>query len=315
MITVFRKIFETLREYYDGKPAMVWWPENPVDVVFGAVLVQGANWKTVDRVLETLRSAGLLDFRRILETTDDQLASLIRPVGFQIKKTKRLKEIAQLFLDRSAGEPESFFARDPETIRNELLAVSGIGAAAADNILLYAGKIPIYMVDPFTTRILVRHGIVSADAKASEIQRLIHNELTPDEEPYGAKLFGEFQSLVVRIGRDFCDKTRPNCDACPLRSFLPDGGLVGLDEKTASAPRRLATASPPPPPIEAKPLDELRLSDIERKIAESLSLEPTSIDEIVQATELPVHIVRATIAILEMRKILRQVEGNRVRRL
>jgi len=39
------------------------------------------------------------------------------------------------------------------------------------------------------------------------------------------------------------------------------------------------------------------------------------IDEIVLSTQLPVHIVRATIAVLQMKKVVCQVEGNQVRRI
>ncbi len=53
---------------------------------------------------------------------------------------------------------------------------------------------------------------------------------------------------------------------------------------------------------------------MERQIVEQLGIEPVPIDSIVQTTGLPIHLVRAKIAILEMRKIVRQVEGNRVRR-
>lgn len=328
-MSIFRRIFETLREYYETKPPQIWWPEDPLEVVVGAVLVQGTNWKSVSGVLETLRERNLLDFRRLRETDDDELATLIRPVGFQAKKTRRLKELAELFLARSGGDTASFFARDPETIRRELLTVSGIGPGTADNMLLYAGKIPVYMVDPFTRRILVRHEIVDGKAKDADIQDLVHRELTPDEEPYGTRLFGDFQALIVRIGRDYCDKSSPACGRCPLAPFLPSNGPRDIEIRTTGPSRRDRPSDAAPPAVvgptrsnpEArpvstpKPIEELGLDDTERKIVERIDSEPVSIDVIVQTTGLPVHLVRATIAILEMRKIVRQVEGNNVRRV
>ena len=56
------------------------------------------------------------------------------------------------------------------------------------------------------------------------------------------------------------------------------------------------------------------LNETERKIVEAIGNEPMPIDEVVSAVQLPVHIVRATIAVLQMKKLVRQVEGNQVKR-
>jgi predicted Rossmann fold nucleotide-binding protein DprA/Smf involved in DNA uptake len=63
-------------------------------------------------------------------------------------------------------------------------------------------------------------------------------------------------------------------------------------------------------PVELPP----DLNETERKIIEAIGNEPMPIDAVVLAVELPVHIVRATIAVLQMKKLVCQVEGNQVRR-
>ncbi len=322
-MSVLREMFEKLQDYYATKPPQNWWPDDPMEVIVGAVLVQGTTWKSVARVLDTLKDRGLLDFQRLLDMDNEELALYIRPAGFHTKKARRLQEISRLFLECDGGDIEQFFARDADVVRRELLTVSGIGPGTADNMLLYAGHVPIYMVDPFTTRLFVRHGIVSPHAGEQEIQELIHRELTPDEEPYGAALFCDFQALVVRVGRDFCAKTEPKCFDCPLQSFLngslPQQNLtspksIGRQTRTTSHARSARPLPPILPPKTPQPVEELDLDVMERQIVEQLGIEPVPIDSIVQTTGLPIHLVRAKIAILEMRKIVRQVEGNRVRR-
>jgi endonuclease-3 related protein len=315
VMSILRQIFETLREYYAAKPDALWWPEDPVEVIIGAILVQGSTWKSVDKVLQEFRAKEWLDFHKIVQKTDEELAPSIRSVGFQTKKAERLKAVAQLILERSGGDLDRYFARDVDLIRRELLSISGIGQGTADNILLYAGHVPIYMVDTFTIRILMRHGIADTHANETQIQELIHRELTPDESPYGAKLFQNMQEFLVRLGRDFCDKSRPDCFHCPLNNYLPEGGAIGLSAKPAPQPRR-APLPPqlvpmqPPPPIETSNLNET-----ERSIVEIIGEQPMPIDDVVLATKLPVHIVRATIAVLQMKKIVCQVEGNQVKRI
>jgi endonuclease-3 related protein len=309
-MSVLRQIFETLREHYADKPYL-WWSDDPLEVIVGAVLVQGSTWKSVGKVIDIMYPQGFMDFEILVQIPDEQLANVIRSVGFQSKKAKRLKALAQLFLEHG-GNIQHFFARDTETVRQELLHVPGIGAGTADNIMLYAGNMPVYMVDIFTIRLMRRHGLVSPTANEREIQALILRELTPDEEPYGADLFKKLQEYVVRLGRDFCDKTQPHCAGCPLRSFLPDGGTsvetsatrkIVSDRALARAERTLAPAS------------IVELSDTERQVLAAIGTDITPIDKLAAATQLPIHIVRATIAMLQMHKCIRQVEGNCVKRI
>ena len=313
-MSIFRTIFDLLHEHYERQPPQAWWPEVPLEVVVGAVLVQGATWRSVDKVLADLRDRNLLDFTRLRELGDTELETLIRSVGFQTKKARRLKDLADLFLDRFDGNLERFFAQDGNTVRKELLSISGIGSGTADNIMLYAGKLPIYMVDAYTVRLLQRHGIIGLTAKESDIQQLIHKELTPDEEPYGTKLFCDFQALVVRLGRDFCYKSQPACDTCPLYELLPPGGAIGIGIRLTSSKSRSLSSTPSPAPSSLPPIEELGLDDRERRIVEIIGDQTMSIDELITASELPAHLVRATIAMLEMRRVVQQVEGNRVRR-
>jgi len=56
------------------------------------------------------------------------------------------------------------------------------------------------------------------------------------------------------------------------------------------------------------------LNDTERKIVEAIGTEPMPIDDVITKVQLPVHLVRATIAVLQMKKLVCQVEGNQVRR-
>lgn len=165
-MSVLRQIFETLREHYADKPYL-WWSDDPLEVIVGAVLVQGSTWKSVDKVIGIMYPQGFMDFEVLVQIPDEQLADVIRSVGFQAKKAKRLKALAKLFLD-CGGTIQHFFARNAETVRQELLQVPDIGAGTADNIMLYAGNMPVYMVDIFTTRLLRRHRLVSPTATTAD---------------------------------------------------------------------------------------------------------------------------------------------------
>jgi endonuclease-3 related protein len=45
------------------------------------------------------------------------------------------------------------FASPAGKLREELLALEGIGPETADSILLYAGQMPVFVVDAYTRRV------------------------------------------------------------------------------------------------------------------------------------------------------------------
>ncbi len=60
---------------------------------------------------------------------------------------------------------------------------------------------------------------------------------------------------------------------------------------------------------------ELRLNDQERQVLEAIAPEPTSIDQVVIASGLPIQRVLATLSVLEMRRLIRRISGNQVARI
>ncbi len=235
-MSILREIHDRLGEFYAGERPMEWWPGDPLEVIVGAILVPGSNWKIVSKILDAIRRDNLLTFHGLRGLDPERLTRLIRPAGFQQRKGDAIRAVLEMIDAESGGDLPRFFARNVETVRGELLAIKGIGTSVADNILLYAGKLPVYMVDPFTVRVLTRHGIVPHGTKEAEIQRVVHQELTHDDEtaPYGADLYYSFQALIVRLGRTYCEKTEPACWSCPLRSLLPDGKPVLASETRQS---------------------------------------------------------------------------------
>ena len=61
-------------------------------------------------------------------------------------------------------------------LREQLLAVHGIGPETADSILLYAGGHPVFVVDAYTHRILGRHNLVAGKPDYHAVQSLFESE-------------------------------------------------------------------------------------------------------------------------------------------
>ena len=59
---------------------------------------------------------------------------------------------------------------------------------------------------------------------------------------------------------------------------------------------------------------ELQLNDQEQAVLDAVQQAPTSIDEVVSSSGLPIHRVLSTVSVLEMRRLIRRVSGNQVSR-
>src|SRR6266496_6798878 len=146
-----------------------WWPARTrFEVIVGAYLTQNTSWTNVELALRRLRSAGLLNLRAMREVSLAKLESQIRSAGYFKQKAQRLKTFVAFLDDQYGGSLTRMFAQPTAKLRQELLALNGVGPETADSILLYAGQHPIFVVDAYTRRILERHEIVSPRAGYDE---------------------------------------------------------------------------------------------------------------------------------------------------
>jgi endonuclease-3 related protein len=127
--------------------------------------------------------------------------------------------LLEFLIERYDGSLEKMFRAGLPELREELLAVNGIGPETADSILLYAGNLPTFVVDAYTHRVLARHGWIGFEADYHQIQDYLLASL-----PQEVQLYNEFHALIVHLGKHYCKKTGPKCRECPLFKMLPEGG-------------------------------------------------------------------------------------------
>ncbi len=193
-----------------------WWPgDSPFEIMAGAVLTQNTNWSNVAKAIVDLKATGKLDPAALAALPTAELAELIRPAGYHNLKAARLKNLLALIEEQ--GGVEALLAQPTAALRELLLGVKGIGPETADSIVLYAAGRPVFVVDTYTHRLLVRHGLISEDCDYFQMQELFMDNLEED-----AVLFNEYHALIVRVGKEFCKKSKPDCAGCPLAG-------VGLD--------------------------------------------------------------------------------------
>lgn len=219
-----------------------WWPaESRFEVVVGAFLTQNTAWGNVERALDNLRRARLLNAAGMRRVPLARVERLVRPAGYFRQKARRLKTFVAWLDEEYGGSLERMFARPTAELRAELLALDGVGPETADSILLYAGGHPVFVVDAYTRRILDRHQILPVDTPYEEIRASFARALGRVSDPRRvgqnprhpvsrmssaqvspvARRYNEMHALLVSVGHHYCRKSKARCEECPLAAFLP----------------------------------------------------------------------------------------------
>ncbi|MGB9120144.1 MAG: endonuclease III domain-containing protein [Candidatus Angelobacter sp.] len=229
-----------------------WWPaRSRFEVIVGAYLTQNTNWSNVEKALLNLRRARRLSVISMRETPSDELEQLIRPSGYFRQKARNVKTFIAFLDERYSGSLSRMFAEPTAKLRAELLELNGVGPETADSILLYAGNHPVFVVDAYTRRVLLRHGIINEKTSYEEIRAMIERTISSSgaeslvvknagadpRHPVSrmsssartelAQHYNELHALIVRVGNHYC-RAKAICEGCPLQTFLktPNGATA-----------------------------------------------------------------------------------------
>lgn len=191
-----------------------WWPgDTPFEVIVGAILTQNTAWQNVAQAIGNLKREGLLHANALLHAQPERVKALIAPAGYFNVKYERLMGLLR-YLASYGLDVEELRRLPVAQVRDELLAVKGVGPETADSILLYALERPVFVVDAYTRRLLSRLGYSWMEkATYEEVQRFFMEAL-----PRDMALYNEFHALIVVHCKDTCKK-KPRCEGCCLLSL------------------------------------------------------------------------------------------------
>lgn len=202
-------IFQALKQQFgENKQPVVSRKKHDIpDTPFVTLISCLLSLRTKDEVTEQASRRLLITYNtpeKILVLSEEDIASLIYPVGFYKTKAKRIKEISQTILTKYQGYV-------PETI-DELLTLKGVGRKTANIVMVYGHK---------------KHGYLPIDTHCHRIpNRLgwIHTK-TPEETEHALKnilperYWDDFNDLFVTFGQTICVPVSPFCSICPVEQY------------------------------------------------------------------------------------------------
>jgi len=208
------RMYEAMRAHFGHQG---WWPgDGALEICIGAILTQNTNWSNVEKALSNLRSAGAMSVSALHAMPHETLARLIRPAGYFNVKARRLKNFIARVHGSCGDDIEAFLDESVEQLRCKLLSIRGIGRETADSMILYAAGKASFVVDAYTYRVLLRHGLICPEDDYDAIKQLMESSL-----PQDVGLWNDYHAQLVAVGKNYC---RPvaRCKGCPLEQFEHD---------------------------------------------------------------------------------------------
>ena len=188
-----------------------WWPaDTAFEVMVGAILTQNTSWTNVEKAIVNLKKEKALNCNKIVAMQEQQLASLLKPVGYFNVKARRLKNFCHWY--QNTQQPQK---NDTEKLRKELLAINGVGPETADDMLLYAFHRPVFVIDAYTRRLFTRLGLIEGEPNYEELRQWFEKKLQRVDDK--VRVFNEYHGLIVQHAKQHCTARKPLCETCCLK--------------------------------------------------------------------------------------------------
>ena len=162
------------------------------------------------------------DAEAMAQADPDEIAEVIRTIGFFRTKSKHCVEASQMIVADFGGEV-------PHTME-ELCRLPGVGRKTANIVLNKAfGIVEGIAVDTHVFRLATRWRLTNKPTPLQAEQDLL--DIIPQE------LWAPVNEQWIHFGRDVCRAQHPLCDGCPLADICPSYGKAAGNPKTKARRR------------------------------------------------------------------------------
>ena len=181
---------------------------SPFQILIATLLSARTKDTTTAKILPELFKKAKTP-EQFLKINKKELEKTLYWIGFYRIKTRRVKEVSRIILDKFGGIV-------PKTIE-ELLTLPGVGRKTANIVLARAFGRDTLGVDVHVHRISNRLGLVRTK-KPEETEEKLMKILEK-------KHIRKFNKTLVAYGQTICVPIRPFCSICKLNNICPKVGV------------------------------------------------------------------------------------------
>lgn len=175
---------------------------SPFQVLIAELMLQKTNASQVEnifpRFIETYPNP-----ESIANVSEDNLASLLQPLGLFNRRARDLKKTSKIILNLKNVVPSE---------KKDLLNLPGVGDYIANAVLCFAFNKKMPIIDANVGRIMKRIFSFPVKSAPSRDKKLAEKmeDLIPDRH------FKEFNYAILDLAALICLPRKPRCEECPL---------------------------------------------------------------------------------------------------
>jgi len=184
---------------------------DPFRVLVATILSQSCTDIAAIKAYRKLDDQVGITPRKLAEARIRQISDSIRVAGLHKQKSKALRELAQIILQKYSGDTSLVLLKPTEEARAELQNFPKVGPKTADVLLSIWGSATI-SVDTHVERVSKRLGLTPSKAKYEKIRSNLM-------QLFNAEDYGKIPLLFMAHGRRYCKAIRPFCPICPITNL------------------------------------------------------------------------------------------------
>ena len=198
----------TLLIGYFGVPQKAKKNPSPLDAIIGTILSQNTNDKNSYQAYRKLKD-NFSDWDKLAELKASQIEKHIKVAGLGKQKSKAIYELLQSLKKKEKSVSLDHIKTKNDTeILEELTSYNGVGVKTASCVLLFSLGRNVCPVDTHVHRTLNRIGLVETNTPEKTFYEILNK--IPEKTAHS------FHTNLIRLGREICKPTNPNCSICPL---------------------------------------------------------------------------------------------------
>ena len=182
------------------------------------VLSQATADKNTVRAFKTLSQVFPITPEALANASVEKIENAIRVGGLYKNKSRVIKAISRMILERFNGSLDFVHSLPFEKARRTLQSFPGVGPKTADVVLLFCAGKPTIPVDTHVNRVSKRLGLSPPKADYEKIRQTL-------EGLYEPRNYLSVHLLFILLGRKYCRALKTLCKPCPVNALCPSRRL------------------------------------------------------------------------------------------
>lgn len=189
-------------------------PKDPFQVLIMTVLSQATADRNSERAFRNLSKRFSIYPKNLAGARVEEIEAAIRVAGLYRNKSKVIKELSRLILEKFGGSLNFIHSLPLEEARKTLICLPGVGPKTADVVLIFCAGKPTLPVDTHVNRVSRRLRLVPPDADYEGVRGALQSLYLPKD-------YLPVHLLLISLGRRYCKARNPLCKSCPVNMLCP----------------------------------------------------------------------------------------------